>query len=85
MCRRIAVVILLFLFSMTAQAAKSVAAKTHLFTIVIDAGHGGRDTGAIGKNGLREKDIVLSIARKLAAKLETIQGVQAYIRKYADR
>jgi N-acetylmuramoyl-L-alanine amidase len=37
--------------------------------VVIDAGHGGHDTGAIGLNGTREKDIALAIALKLAAKL----------------
>lgn len=36
----------------------------HLKTVVIDAGHGGKDPGAIGKNS-REKDIVLKIALKL--------------------
>ena len=33
--------------------------------IVIDAGHGGKDSGAIGKNGLMEKTVVLDIAKKL--------------------
>ena len=37
--------------------------------VVIDAGHGGHDTGAIGKGGTREKDISLGIAKKLAAQL----------------
>ncbi|HEY6010623.1 MAG TPA: N-acetylmuramoyl-L-alanine amidase, partial [Nitrospirota bacterium] len=36
-------------------------------TIAIDAGHGGHDPGAIGKNGTREKNITLDIARRLAA------------------
>jgi N-acetylmuramoyl-L-alanine amidase len=39
-------------------------------TILIDPGHGGEDTGAIGKNGLREKDAALDIARRLKARLE---------------
>lgn len=34
-------------------------------TIVIDPGHGGKDTGAIGKNGLLEKDVVLDVGLKL--------------------
>lgn len=34
-------------------------------TIVIDPGHGGKDPGAIGKSGLREKDIALDIAKRL--------------------
>lgn len=38
--------------------------------VVIDAGHGGHDTGAIGAKGTKEKDVSLSIAKKLAARLE---------------
>jgi N-acetylmuramoyl-L-alanine amidase len=33
--------------------------------IIIDAGHGGKDSGAVGRNGLQEKNVVLDIARKL--------------------
>ncbi len=39
-------------------------------TIVIDPGHGGRDPGAIGSNGTREKDIVLDIALHLRDRLQ---------------
>ncbi len=39
--------------------------------IVVDAGHGGHDTGAIGPKGVREKDVTLAIAKKLAARLRT--------------
>ena len=35
-------------------------------TVVIDAGHGGADNGARSANGLKEKDITLSIAKKIA-------------------
>ena len=38
--------------------------------IVIDAGHGGHDTGTIGPNGLMEKDLVLDVALKLGKLLE---------------
>jgi N-acetylmuramoyl-L-alanine amidase len=38
--------------------------------IVIDPGHGGKDPGAMGPDGLMEKDVVLRIARKLKRKLE---------------
>ncbi len=38
-------------------------------TIVIDAGHGGRDPGAIGVGGLREKDVTLRLAKDLGEKL----------------
>jgi N-acetylmuramoyl-L-alanine amidase len=37
--------------------------------IVIDAGHGGRDPGSIGRNGLREKDIMLKLANLVAEKV----------------
>lgn len=42
--------------------------------IIIDAGHGGIDPGAIGKNGLKEKDVNLDIAKRLATLLKA-QGV----------
>jgi N-acetylmuramoyl-L-alanine amidase len=40
-------------------------------TIVIDPGHGGKEVGAIGPNGLMEKDATLSLCLKLAAALES--------------
>lgn len=39
-------------------------------TIVIDAGHGGKDPGAIGRGGLREKDVTLKLAKMLRDKLK---------------
>lgn len=39
-------------------------------TIVVDAGHGGHDPGAVGRMGTLEKDVTLDIARRLKAKLE---------------
>jgi N-acetylmuramoyl-L-alanine amidase len=37
--------------------------------VVIDAGHGGRDTGAMGPDGAKEKDVTLAVAKRLADKL----------------
>jgi len=45
-------------------------------TIVIDAGHGGKDPGAIGPGGLQEKDITLYVGKKLGEILEQQQGVK---------
>jgi N-acetylmuramoyl-L-alanine amidase len=42
--------------------------------IVVDAGHGGHDTGTIGPNGLLEKDLVLDVALRLGRLLETQLG-----------
>jgi N-acetylmuramoyl-L-alanine amidase len=39
-------------------------------TVVVDPGHGGRDPGATGIGGLREKDVNLAISKKLAQRLE---------------
>lgn len=44
--------------------------------IVIDAGHGGHDTGTIGPNGLMEKDVVLDVALKLGKLLEDRLGAE---------
>jgi len=56
------------------KAPASVAAQLGLKMrrVVIDPGHGGRDTGAIGPRGVREKDVALAIARTLAARLRAL-------------
>jgi N-acetylmuramoyl-L-alanine amidase len=52
--------------------------------IAIDAGHGGDDPGAIGKNGTREKDVVLAIARALAQQLDGEPGMRAVLTRNGD-
>jgi N-acetylmuramoyl-L-alanine amidase len=42
-----------------------VASGTSVKCVVIDAGHGGHDTGTISTNGMREKDLTLDVARRL--------------------
>ena len=56
------------------KAPASVAAQLGLKMrrVVIDPGHGGRDTGAIGPHGAREKDVALAIARDLARRLRAL-------------
>lgn len=46
------------------------AAGYRIRKIVIDPGHGGKDPGAIGKGGMREKDLVLDIARRVRDELK---------------
>jgi len=48
--------------------------------IVIDAGHGGHDTGTIGANGLEEKDLVLDVAKRLGKQLERLGAQVVYTR-----
>lgn len=47
-----------------------LAAKNGLRRIVVDAGHGGKDPGAIGPGGVQEKDVVLTVAKLLAERLK---------------
>lgn len=51
-------------------ASLSEALGLKIKTVVIDAGHGGHDPGAIGPTGLKEKDVNLRIAKALKAKLD---------------
>jgi N-acetylmuramoyl-L-alanine amidase len=53
--------------------------------IVLDPGHGGKDPGAIGPGGIAEKDVVLSVAKKLALKLRREMGVQVVLTRQDDR
>lgn len=52
------------------DSANKLKDKWEFDVIVIDAGHGGKDAGAIGVNGAKEKDINLSIALKLGKLIE---------------
>jgi N-acetylmuramoyl-L-alanine amidase len=51
--------------------------------VVIDAGHGGKDPGTIGKKGMREKDVNLDIARRLS-KLLKADGIDAVMTRSTD-
>jgi N-acetylmuramoyl-L-alanine amidase len=51
--------------------------------IIVDAGHGGKDPGTIGKHGLREKDVNLDIAKRLSKLLRT-GGVEVVMTRSSD-
>lgn len=53
-------------------------------TIVIDPGHGGKDPGAVGKNGLQEKDITLKLGRMLREKLMNEAGAKIIMTRETD-
>ncbi|MDH3634480.1 MAG: N-acetylmuramoyl-L-alanine amidase [Gammaproteobacteria bacterium] len=55
------------------------------FVIALDPGHGGRDPGAIGKHGTREKDVALSVAKKMKALINRESGYRAVLTRDADR
>jgi len=52
--------------------------------ITVDAGHGGQDTGALGSNGMREKDITLAIAKELVAIINAQPGFSANVTRAND-
>jgi N-acetylmuramoyl-L-alanine amidase len=53
--------------------------------ITLDPGHGGAETGAEGPSGLLEKDVTLSIARRLRTLLENRLGIQVVFTRDGDR
>ncbi|MHA4867815.1 N-acetylmuramoyl-L-alanine amidase [Duganella sp. PWIR1] len=64
--------------------ADKPAKMVRMITIALDPGHGGEDPGASGKNGSREKDIVLSIAKRLKAKLEDLPNMRVMLTRDGD-
>ena len=52
--------------------------------VMIDPGHGGEDPGAVGPRGTREKDVTLSIARKLKAAIEADPSMRAAMTRDDD-
>lgn len=52
--------------------------------VVIDAGHGGHDTGSIGPSGLYEKDLVLDVSQRLGKLIETRLGSQVLLTRDDD-
>ena len=57
---------------------------TRLVTIALDPGHGGEDPGAVGRGGSLEKNVVLSIARRLKARLEQQANVRVMLTRDGD-
>jgi N-acetylmuramoyl-L-alanine amidase len=53
--------------------------------VAIDAGHGGKDPGALGRGGTREKEVVLAIARALARRVDAEPGMRAFLTRDDDR
>ncbi|WP_289035178.1 N-acetylmuramoyl-L-alanine amidase [uncultured Flavobacterium sp.] len=72
---KIIIVFLLFFNLSTAQEG---------FLVVIDAGHGGHDSGAVGFNGVQEKDITLAISLKLKKEL-TSKGITSVLTRTSDQ
>ena len=61
------------------------AAPADGWTIVLDAGHGGRDAGAIGPHGVREKEVTLEVVRRLANRLGSVPGLRVVLTRDDDQ
>lgn len=66
------------------KTAAAVEQQGRDVVVVIDAGHGGKDPGARGPRGTREKDVVLAIARRLADKINATEGMRAVLVRSRD-
>lgn len=64
----------------------AAASAGPLRTLVLDAGHGGHDSGAVGPTGLMEKDVVLDVTRRVAALVEArLPGVKVRLSRAGDQ
>ena len=64
--------------------ATKVKRKLRDILVVVDAGHGGEDPGAIGPKKIKEKVVVLDIAKKLAALINQKKGYKAILTRNGD-
>lgn len=67
-----------------APVEKYDASRYRNVIVAIDAGHGGEDPGAIGRNGTHEKNVTLAIARELQSQLNEEPGITAVLTRTGD-
>jgi N-acetylmuramoyl-L-alanine amidase len=66
------------------RRAPAITQAARDLVIAIDAGHGGKDPGARGPKGVREKDVVLQISRRLAQEIDAEPGMRAFLTRDRD-
>ncbi len=66
------------------KTISDVQQKDRDIVVAIDAGHGGEDPGATGKNRTREKDVVLAIARELKKTIDARPGMRGVLIRTGD-
>jgi N-acetylmuramoyl-L-alanine amidase len=62
----------------------ATSSSNSIKTIVIDPGHGGTDTGAIGIGGLKEKDVVLDVSKRVEALFNELTPYKVYLTRTKD-
>jgi N-acetylmuramoyl-L-alanine amidase len=70
--------------SKSADRIKDVRDRWRLDTVVLDAGHGGKDGGTVGRKGTKEKDITLDIAKRIAFMLEKNTRIRVVLTRDED-
>lgn len=68
-----------------AGGAVDVTKRNRVQTVVVDAGHGGHDVGAVGRRGIMEKDVNLSVARELRRYLERESDLRVVLTRDRDK
>lgn len=66
------------------SSKESGATSSRLVTIAVDAGHGGEDPGARGRHGTYEKNVTMTIARKLKALIDAEPNMRALLTRNGD-
>ena len=66
------------------KSIAQISSQRRDIVVVIDAGHGGEDPGAIGPSKLREKDVVLAIAKEVHRQLSAVKGYQPILVRDSD-
>jgi len=64
--------------------AATIPEADRIYTVVIDAGHGGEDPGAIGRGGTYEKTVALEIAKRLEKRVEAHPNMRAVMTRKGD-
>ncbi|MES2204813.1 MAG: N-acetylmuramoyl-L-alanine amidase [Pseudomonadota bacterium] len=70
--------------SSATKTADAYLATAHCVNIVIDPGHGGHDSGAVGLHGTQEKNVVLAISKYLNDLIKQTPGMCAYMTRDTD-
>ncbi len=59
--------------------------KQNKIIVVIDPGHGGKDSGAVGADNTKEKNVVLQIAKRLKKKIDAMPDMKAILTRSTDK
>jgi N-acetylmuramoyl-L-alanine amidase len=84
MNRLVVLLVVVALTFVTPRASTASTSDPQQFCIVLDPGHGGRDSGSIGINGLREKTVALDIAQRLSRLLTTNLHARVVLTRRGD-